>query len=311
MLKNLIIQLCDSAPSFCHYLNHKWQMPRLIFAETLKKGLLWAMKRGLDVHIIYPDYEITPELKCEIEIMETGSMGSIINKNSQDVFICKSVDELDNVPMDVEGIVILNIRFSELHKNYDKIKKNLQYLGKLNLNINNIDELNEIDFKEYEFILNQIIPSVVDEYKKGHYIQMNVLTDRLMLSEMNNCNAGVNTITLAPNGKFYICPAYYYENPDNSVGDIDSDLEIPNQQLYRIQNAPICRTCDAFHCKRCVWLNQKMTLEVNTPSHEQCLLSHIERNASKILYEELKVNGIILDVSEIKEIDYLDPYDKF
>lgn len=311
MLKNLIIQLCDSAPSFCHYINKKWKLPRLMFAETLKKGIEWAMKRNLDVHIIYPDYEINPELKYEIEVMETGTMGSIISKNKQEVFICKSIEELEKVPKDVGGIVILNIKFSEFHKNYDKITKSLQYLGKLNLVINNIEELNELDFDEYKFILTQFIPIIVDEYKKEHYIQFNVLTDRLMLIEMNNCNAGLDTITLAPNGRFYICPAFYYENPDNSVGDVDSDIEIPNLQLYKIQNAPICRTCDAFHCKRCVWLNQKMTLEVNTPSHEQCVLSHIERNASKQLLNELKANGINIEVAEIKDIDYLDPFEKF
>lgn len=311
MLKNLIIQLCDSAPSFCHYINNKWQLPRLMLAETLKKGMEWAMKRGLNVHIIFPDYEITSDLKSELEVLEIGSMASPKSKNSPDVFICKSIEELNELGNDLDNIVILNIKFTELNKNYDKIKESLLYLGRLNLTITNIAELDELDFDQYEFILKQFIPIIADEYKKGHFIQLNVLTDRLMLSEMNNCNAGINTITLAPNGKFYICPAFYYENPDNSIGDTESDIKIPNHRLYMIKNAPICRSCDAFHCKRCIWLNQNMTNEVNTPSHEQCVLSHIERNASKLLYSQLKDNGIDFEVSEIKDIDYLDPFEKF
>lgn len=132
---------------------------------------------------------------------------------------------------------------------------------------------------------------------------------------MNNCNAGVDHITLAPDGLFYICPAFYYEqikneNTNNSIGDITKDIEIKNQQLYRLDHAPICRECDAYHCKRCVWLNRKLTLEVNTPSHEQCIVAHTERNASKRLLEDINKTEALID-NTIENLDYIDPFDKF
>jgi hypothetical protein len=53
-----------------------------------------------------------------------------------------------------------------------------------------------------------------------------------------------------------------------------------------------------------------LTYEVNTPSHEQCVVAHIERNASVRLLNELK-NFSTFDLEkEIKPTDYLDPFDK-
>jgi CXXX repeat peptide maturase len=126
---------------------------------------------------------------------------------------------------------------------------------------------------------------------------------------MNNCDAGVKHITLAPNGKFYICPAFYYEDEINDCGDLQTGINIKNRQLYRLDHAPICRKCDAFHCKRCVWLNRKTTLDVNTPSHEQCVTAHLEREASRKLLEEIRELGMFMPEIKIEEIDYTDPFD--
>ena len=128
---------------------------------------------------------------------------------------------------------------------------------------------------------------------------------------MNNCGAGESNITLAPNGKFYVCPAFYLYNKSNSIGSLDDGIDIKNKQLYRLDHAPRCSHCDAYQCKRCVWLNQKTTLEVNTPSHEQCVVAHLERNASRNLLCKLQKHGMILSTYDVmKDIDYLDPFEK-
>ena len=92
---------------------------------------------------------------------------------------------------------------------------------------------------------------------------------------------------------------------------MEEGLDIKNPQLYKLDHAPICRNCDAYQCKRCVWLNRKTTLEVNTPSHEQCVVAHLERNASSKLLNNIRLHGSFLtEQEEIKEIDYIDPYEK-
>ena len=147
-------------------------------------------------------------------------------------------------------------------------------------------------------------------------VQLNLLTDRIMLTAMNNCNAGWESIALAPNGKFYACPAFYQtkcqtaiDETDVSIGDLHQGVNIKNPQLYKLSHAPLCRNCDAYHCKRCVWLNRKTTFEINTPGHEQCVVAHIERNVSRELLTNIRKHGTFMPEINIKEIDYLDPFE--
>ncbi|WP_415294063.1 CXXX repeat peptide maturase [Clostridium perfringens] len=106
-----------------------------------------------------------------------------------------------------------------------------------------------------------------------------------------------------------MCPAFYFDNPKNSIGDLTSGININNEYLLDINNAPICLECDSYHCKRCVFINKKLTGEINTPSKMQCLITHIERKASVKLQQMLNENDDIF-FYELNDIDYLDPIEK-
>ena len=56
-------------------------------------------------------------------------------------------------------------------------------------------------------------------------------------------------------------------------------------------------------------MNRLTTREVNTPSHEQCVVAHIERDASRLLLDELNEMGKYEFNSDIPEIDYFDPFE--
>ena len=102
----------------------------------------------------------------------------------------------------------------------------------------------------------------------------------------------------------------YQDEGGYAIGNLFEGLDIRNPQLYRLDHAPLCRRCDAYQCKRCVWLNRKTTWEVNTPSHEQCVLAHLERNASRELLNRMRNHGSFLSgQEEIEKIDYLDPFE--
>ena len=187
----------------------------------------------------------------------------------------------------------------------------IEHVARLNVVIKDIETFTDADFAKYKAFLEEVAAKIELMYVKGKAPQFNLLTDRLMLKQMNNCGAGDTTITLAPNGKFYICPAFYYEDENDDVGDLEHGLDIKNKQLYQLGHAPICRHCDAWQCKRCIWLNRKTTLEVNTPSHEQCVVAHLERNASRLLLQNIRKHGSFLaEQEDIPELDYIDPFDK-
>lgn len=127
-------------------------------------------------------------------------------------------------------------------------------------------------------------------YRDGQAIEVNVLTDRIMLTVMRNCDAGVTHVTIAPNGKCYICPAFYHDDERSFIGAFDGKNGIPVKHVAGVDlpAAPLCTRCDAFHRKRCVYLNRKTTLELNVPSEEQCAVAHIEREASRQLLIDLR-----------------------
>jgi len=188
------------------------------------------------------------------------------------------------------------------------LQKPLTEVARLNIVCTDVENFKDENIERYKTILDELNAVVEQEYVKGHAVQLNLLTDRMMLDKMNNCGAGDESVTLAPDGRFYVCPAFYEEDAF-SVGDIDNGLDIKNRQLYRLDHAPICRHCDAYQCRRCVWLNRRMTYEVNTPSHEQCVVAHVEREASRKLLADIRAVGEFLPQQEIKEIDYLDPFE--
>ena len=308
MLQYLIVLLDDTSVSYCHYSNAKTER-KLIALSDLKEAVLFSMKRNLTIQFIYPDYALPPEYKDLIESVPHTKIASssAIEKGIADSVVINNWQDLQDCSFDETTIYVWRTLKGDFFNHYNLIIGILEKVVRLNIIITDIETFDEEDFKAYQRVLNVISDSVEKIYNKKE-VQLNLLTDRMMLEKMNNCNAGWESITFAPDGRFYICPAFYQEGL-YSVGDLKSGLTIKNPLLYRLDHAPLCRNCDAYQCQRCIWLNNKTTLEVNTPSHEQCVVSHLERNASRTLLENIRQHRSFLPNQEIKEIDYLDPFD--
>ena len=315
MIEYLIIQLDDTSTSYCHYETNK-RTKNLIGLDILKSGILFAMKENLMIQFVYPDYELPQEYKDTIETIDHSKIVSSLCEDESlseeaDVIVYHDWTGLSFGKFEEEKNYVLRTSKVDLFDRFLFVKDILSKVTRLNIVIADVESFKEEDLERYMQILHVLSEHLEKLYVEGKSPQLNLLTDRMMLSAMNNCGAGDSCITLAPNGKFYVCPAFYYENEADSIGDLEHGLDIKNKQLYRLDHAPICRHCDAWQCKRCIWLNRKTTLEVNTPSHEQCVLAHLERNASRELLQNIRKHGTFLPEQEdIKEIDYLDPFDK-
>lgn len=305
----IVILLDDTSVSYCHADNPLTEK-RLIPLEVLREAILFSMKQNLMIQFVYPEYELPKEYNDLIETIDHIKIG-------RDVLV------YDSVPTNVERKnVVLRLTIADfLAKQYD-IALLLPKVTRLNISITDTENFNDELIEEYKAALEMLNSVLLNIYKDGNQPEINILTDRLRLNEMHNCEAGVENITLAPNGKFYLCPAFYYDeqmgvstrmnhktkDASRSVGDLEVGINIPNKQLLELERAPLCRICDAYHCNRCIWLNQKLTWDNNTPSRQQCVMAHIERNASRDLSKKMKDAGFVLE-NEIKEINYLDPFD--
>lgn len=329
MLQYLVILLDDTSTSFCHYDNSHIKS-KLISLEDLKAGIFYAMKENLMIQFVYPDYELPQEYKEVINTIDHSVIVSALCEDSElkdkaDVVVMNDWASLEKVNFTTDMSYVLRTTKSDLFDKYQSLTPILGKVRRMNIVITDVECFTEGDFDKYKNVLSSLSDEIEKLYVEGKSPQLNLLTDRMMLDKMNNCNAGWENITLAPDGRFYVCPAFYHAQQADgsehsigdvckkgySIGDLASGLEIKNPQLYRLDHAKLCRNCDAFQCKRCIWLNRKTTYEVCTPSHEQCVLAHLERNAGRLLLNNIRKHGSFLpEKEEIKEIDYLDPFDK-
>lgn len=309
MLQYLVIQLDDTSTSYCHYTNPK-EGRHLMSLETLKRGILFGMTENFNIQIVYPPYTIPDEYNQAIDSINCVRIKPAKECANANAVVFNNLDEVDNLTLKEGVYYILRIDKKTLFDRYDKVSLLLEDVRRLNIVITDIESFNKDDFTRYENVLKHLNEKIKELYSQGKVPQCNILTDRIMLTKMNNCGAGETSITLAPDGKFYACPAFYLCDSDRSLGDLKSGLNIKNPQLYKLDHAPICQHCDAFQCHRCVWLNRKTTLEINTPSHEQCVIAHLEKNASRKLQMALaEYTNIFSSYEEIKEINYLDPFE--
>ena len=108
----------------------------------------------------------------------------------------------------------------------------------------------------------------------------------------------------APDGEFYLCPAFYFDK------NVNIDIK-KSKELTYIYNSPGCSNCDSYQCERCIYKNYITTGELNTSSKIQCIISHLERKYSKKLLEKLKENKIFgYDNFDIPVISYNDPVER-
>lgn len=306
MLKYLVILLDDSSTAYCHYEKGK-RGPRLIALDDLARAIKFGMKENLMIQFVYPDYALPQQYEDLIDTIDHVAIKPAQQAAKDDIAVCDLPNLSVKTPSDN---VIVHTDIATLAEMKDRIADFIFEKDRVNLTLTDIARWTQDDIDRYAEILDFFVAAIVQRSKSGARLpQLNILTDRLVLTEMNNCNAGVESITVAPDGKFYVCPAFYYAGK-NACGSLAEGLDIKNRQLYRLDHAPICRECDAWHCHRCVWLNSEKTLEVNTPGHVQCVVSHLERNASRKLLAGVRELGEFMPGTEISEITYLDPFEK-
>lgn len=312
MLQYLIILLDDTCTSYCHYENPSRQS-RLISLSDLNAGIFFAMKENLMIQFVYPEEKLPQEYKEAIKSIDHNTIVPSICEDKEllanaDIVVFHEWTGLDYFAFNKSQTYVLRTSKEDFFDRYIRIKNVLPKVRRFNIVFTDIEQFTDKDIQKYKDILGYLSTEIQELVLKGEEVQFNLLTDRLYLPKMNNCNAGCENITLAPDGNFYVCPAFYY-GKEAAVGNINSGLAVNNPQLYRIDYAPICRHCDAYQCKRCIWLNKKTTMEVNTPSHEQCVIAHLERNASRKMLQNQPFREMLHNPQSIEEIEYLDPFE--
>ncbi len=289
----------DNITPHCSYRNTKFT-DNIMTAEILAKGIAFCEANGY-TPIFLGTIRGVNEVKYQeyLTIDKAGQASNVISVYDN------CADKLDG---EVPGILILNRH--NIHNLYELIEKLFSALYRINIEIEDMNEWKDQDVQQYKIQLDEIVYFIAEKYKQGEEIELNILTDIWNLKSMNNCDAGTDSFALAPNGRIYMCPAFYFDDPDCHIGTLTDGISIKNSQLLHLDNAPICSACDVYNCNRCKYLNKKMTNEINIPSKMQCVISHIEREHSMKLQRLIKENSSYKYENTLREIDYNDPLEK-
>lgn len=282
----IVVLLSSKSTSFC-VSDNPYIEEVLLPLSTLRQIVEKARRENLTLDFVFPNQDMPEEYMEVINSIEHHKITSATSKSIGDAAVLNGWNDITKIDAG-NAFYILRTSLTEFYNNVEKLALLLHDIKRLNIVFTDEDKFCKDDEKSYQDALERLSQMVLGEWLTGHEVNLNIITDRLQLTEMDNCNAGWKSVTLAPNGKYYICPDFYYTNEEDSCGDIENGLDIKNPLLYKLNHAPLCRDCGAYHCQRCVFLNKKRTLEVNIPSYEQCNKAEIELNVSKQFYELCK-----------------------
>lgn len=325
-MNSLIVMLDRAAPSFCYYESAPADDKMVMAPEVFEDVLAFAEKRALSLQLLcgqagLPDYA-PPLLEGRpfICYFPPGAPGM----ESEDVPLLEVVDfeVFARVPAGRHVIAVLRVTQKELNRlpeiwrflreplpGPDVAEDAAGRVRRVVLVLPGLDRYDEAALETYRAALNNLRGELEGAYLDGFSLELNALSDRLTLGAPRHCNAGVEHLTVDESGQLHICPGFALDG-EPAIGDLESGPDLPNGQLLRLDHAPICSVCDAFHCRRCVYLNQRATLELNTPPWQLCRASHLEREASRVLLARLKEHGLLRQLPVIPEIEYDDPLQK-
>lgn len=303
-LKYIYFITSDDAPVFCNY-EKKYLGTDKMAHELYTKGLDFCMENEV-LPIFLGEYsiELDPKKKIFFEIKEKGEF---LNP-ARGITVTK--EPMQEVSTPVVNYIICKKDILNLTENMRKFY--LASVKRVNIFLADIESWEEEDFTQYKRSLDDLVEFYFELIRTGKLsFQINVLNDRLMLldRETRDCAAGINSVSLAPNGKFYVCPGFYFTNPDWSIGTIETGIDEAERERYYRERSPMCNCCKADACHRCL-LNAKIaTGEINVPSSNQCRIGYIQANAQKKLYDRLiEEDGdkYMFSAYDLPKLDYVD-----
>lgn len=318
---SLILLLDSECDSYCYYSAPQKEKREFLRPEEITEILDWCTTHAVTPVLCLPavlavDYGEVLEAGIPkiipLRLLMTEAGQQIRINNEYDIIVVNEEDLefLEVLPNDQSKILNLRIRSTSINRLKEIFRQCEPKAKRINLFFTDMESVREGIYPEYEQALAELQKELVDQFPEKPIIELSFLTDRIVLHAMNNCNAGVTHITCGPDKQFYLCPGFYFHPVrDGKIGSLKEGITLRNEHLLTLNYAPICSHCDAFHCKRCIFLNKTLTYELNTPSKQQCVLSHIERNASVDLLNGANPSFARLNPGSFEKTALFDPFE--
>jgi CXXX repeat modification system protein len=308
-MKNLLVLLDESAPSFCYYEVLQTASRHPMTRATFEQVLGFADEHELGLQLVC-GHDGAPPFVEELvgtrpyqRYLPSGSTNHI----PTDVLIVNSAGwDLRALGSDRRSVCVLRLGRDELEQLPDTWERLSEHFYRVVLVLRDLDRYEQADLDRYETRLLDVRQRLATKYLRGEATELNALSDRMGLESPVECGAGIDHLTVVPSGDLYLCPGFSYGG-EPPVGSISKGWSIPNANLLERSRAPICGSCDAFHCRRCVYMNRRATLEYNTPPWQVCRAAHLERKATRLMLASLHQRRCMEQIRAIAPLDYDDP----
>ena len=156
MVQYLIILLDDTSTSYCHYGNREEK--QLMPLDTLKQGILYAMKENLMIQFVYPDYELPQEYKDAIDSIDhsdivSSSCEDKALKESADVVVFNGWGDIDSCNLSDEAAYVIRTNKADLFEKQQVLKGLISKVARMNVVITDVETFTEEDFNQYKQLL--------------------------------------------------------------------------------------------------------------------------------------------------------------
>ena len=109
------------------------------------------------------------------------------------------------------SIAIVRVGPEGLRSLSSRIGNLLRCFKRVNISLIDVTVWDEARVAEYERQLTALATLLAAEFRRGRSVEVNALTDRIMLSAMHNCKAGIEHLTVGADGGVYLCPAFWHD----------------------------------------------------------------------------------------------------
>ena len=265
ILKYLYIITRDDAKPMCSYEN-KLNSNRVMSEEMIEKCLDFCFR-----------YHLAPVFIGETNRwLSEGSACFSISDNDMNAKSHATVFTSNKAYLN--NNIIITINREEVTSLCEKLSNILNEDARVNIFVTDIDNWSDNDFSLYYEEVSRIAEKIMSKELVLNASKINLFKESDH-SKMR-CGAGRTSITVAPDGDIYLCPAFYFEkNTDSIIGNINDDVEYCSLERLDSKRLPMCINC-GNNCNVCAYENLKTTGELNIPSEKQCRIQTINRDIS-------------------------------
>ena len=291
VIRYVKILISDDITPHCSYMNTKESSEKMS-KETLAEGLMYCHTNNLlPIFLGKMQHNLVKEKNVFYEIIDLDKENkngcNLEDFNTDTIEILKPGYECNK-----GRVANYIIRKENTGQICHDLSKFFQVKSRINLFIEDLSTWSEADVESYKYALLETRHMIIEFWAAGKKVHLNVLNEMLNSKVHGDCGAGVSTVTLAPNGKFYICPGFYFANEYDDIGDLKNGIAESKLRLCQRKYSPQCRECEIKSCNRCLLTNKIKTREINIPNEIQCKMQIAACEASVAFRDDLIKRGL-------------------